>query len=285
MANYKLKGHEKFILREGWLSKGLLGVQGDSRVFSGIEATDKLAVGINMVKSIRYWMQSFGLVEENQKTGTRLTDLAQIITDNDVYLEDEFTLWILHSQIVKNHSKATTWYLFFNKCNVVEFTREEIFYPMKKELISFAKTDDFPEVSLKDDIDVLLNMYSRHNDDDDPEDKNRCPFASLGLLKLDGKTYYKQQPKLSRFSDYVILYELSCEFYKDDEIKKSISIDQVADRVFDIYNLSRVSVNAILDKLDNAEYIRVDRTAGLDVIYPVNVLKPLEVVKDYYNNR
>lgn len=285
MANYKLKGHEKFILREGWLSKGLLGVQGDARVFSGIDATDKLAVGINMVKSIRYWMQSFGLVEENQRIGTTLSDLAQIITEHDVYLEDEFTLWLLHSQIVKNKSKATTWYLFFNKCNIGEFTKEEIFYPMKKELIAFAETDAFPDSSLKDDIDVLLNMYSKQNEDDDPEDKNRCPFAVLGLLKSDDKTYYRQQPKLSRFNDYVILYELSCEFYKDDKMKKSVSIDQIADMAFNIYNLSRVSVNAILDKLDNAEYIRVDRTAGLDVIYPLNLLEPLAVVNDYYNNR
>lgn len=30
---YRLKGHETFILREGWLSKGLYAVAADAKVF------------------------------------------------------------------------------------------------------------------------------------------------------------------------------------------------------------------------------------------------------------
>lgn len=285
MAKYKLKGHEKFIVREGWLSKGLIGVKGDSRIFSGVESTDKLGVGINMVKSIRHWMQCFNLIIENQKEGTSLSDLGKKIEKNDKYLEDDFTLWILHSNIAKNDSRATAWYLFFNRCPVSEFTKDEIFYPLKKELIAYAETDEFPDGSLKDDIDVLLNMYSRHTDDDDPEDKNRCPFCVLGLIKKDNNVYIRQQPNLSRFSDYVILYELCCEFQDGDTQKKSVSIDTIADTAYNLYNLTRVSINGILDKLDNEDYIRVDRTAGLDVIYPVNIMQPLEAIQEYYNNR
>lgn len=37
------------------------------KVFSGNDGPDSLGVGNNMVKSIRYWMQAFDLIEESQK--------------------------------------------------------------------------------------------------------------------------------------------------------------------------------------------------------------------------
>lgn len=43
-------------------------------------------------------------------------------------------------------------------------------------------------------------------------------------------------------------------------------------------------VNEYLDKLDTAGYIRVDRTAGLDMIYPAKKLNPIEIVGEFYRN-
>lgn len=277
----KLKGHEKFSLREGWITKGIRGVQNNPKVFTGNEGPDILGVGSNMVKSIRYWMQSFGLIEENPKEGAKLSDIGKLICDYDLYLEDYFSLWIMHSQIAKNDDRATVWYLFFNKCSAEEFVKEELFDVLKKELIVYAGTDSFPDGSLKDDIDVLLNMYSKNNVDDDPEDKNRSPLATLGLIKKEKDMYYKQQPDMRKFSDKVVLYELSILLYGHD----SISIDTIYDVTRKLYHLSRVTLNSILDRLDNMNYIKVDRTAGLDVIYPVNIGLPSEVLEEYYNNR
>lgn len=290
MATYKIKGHESFMVREGWLTKGLIGVEGDNAIFSDlIKATEVLEVGANMVKSIRYWMNAFGLTEEIRNHGVLLSDLGNVVIDNDKYIEDDFTLWLLHSNIAKNKEKATTWYLFFNKCIVNEFTKEQLLPPMRRDLIAYAETDQFAETSLKSDIDVLLNMYSRQGKNDDPEDKNQSPFARLGLIKNDGNSYLRQQPRLNRFSEFIILYELSCMFYDhetDDNMSvESVSIDKIAEVAFNLYNLTRVNINMILDRLDNDGYIRVDRTAGLDVIYPINIKEPLETVGDYYNNR
>lgn len=157
----KLKGHEKFPLREGWLNKGIRGVQNNAKVFTGNDGPDILGVGTNMVKSIRYWMQSFMLIEENPKEGVVLSGIGKLIEQYDLYLEDYFSLWILHSCIAKNDDRATVWYLFFNKCAAEEFKKDELFDVLKKELIVYAGTDSFPDSSLKDDIDVLLNMYSK----------------------------------------------------------------------------------------------------------------------------
>lgn len=279
MANkVKLKGHESFLLREGWLTKGLLCVQEDNRLFTGVYSADKLGVGTNMVKSIRHWMQAFKLINESQRDGTTLSDLGEVIATNDIYFEDIFTLWLLHSNIAKNSERSTIWYLFFNKCGVEEFNKEDLLIILKKELFKYSETDTAPETSIKDDIDVLLNMYRKSGNNDDPEDKNSCPMALLGLIKKENEVFIKQQPDLRKISEWVVLYELSCKFVDE----KSLSIDVIAEEIGNIYHMTRVTVNGFLDRLDNSGYIKVDRTAGIDVIYPINMLQPIDVIKEYY---
>lgn len=278
MAAIRLKGHEKFHLREGWIAKGLYGVSANPRVFSGSDGTDQLGVGTNMVKSIKYWMLAMGLIKEGQKNGAELTDLGKMILKYDPFLEDDLSLWLLHSYISKNNFRSTVWYLFFNKCQAEEFTKEELYTVLRKELISYAETDSFPESSLKDDIDVLLNMYSKDTKNDDPEDKNKCPLASLKLIKKEGDVYYRQQPDMRHFRDEIILYELGNIF----EEESSIGIDYVAELAANIYHLSRVAINTILDRLDNAGYITVNRTAGLDEIYPNKKISLKKIIEDYY---
>ena len=278
MAAIRLKGHEKFHLREGWIAKGLYGMSANPRVFSGSDGTDQLGVGTNMVKSIKYWMLAMGLIKEGQKNGAELTDLGKMILKYDPFLEDDLSLWLLHSYIAKNNFRSTVWYLFFNKCQAEEFTKEELYTVLRKELISYAETDSFPESSLKDDIDVLLNMYSKDTKNDDPEDKNKCPLASLKLIKKEGDVYYRQQPDMRHFRDEIILYELGNIF----EEESSIGIDYVAELAANIYHLSRVAINTILDRLDNAGYITVNRTAGLDEIYPNKKISVKKIIEDYY---
>ena len=278
MAAIRLKGHEKFHLREGWIAKGLYGVSANPRVFSGSDGTDQLGVGTNMVKSIKYWMLAMGLIKEGQKNGAELTDLGKMILKYDPFLEDDLSLWLLHSYISKNNFRSTVWYLFFNKCQAEEFTKEELYTVLRKELISYAETDSFPESSLKDDIDVLHNMYSKDTKNDDPEDKNKCPLASLKLIKKKKEKYYRQQPDMRHFRDEIILYELGNIF----EEESSIGIDYVAELAANIYHLSRVAINTILDRLDNAGYISVNRTAGLDEIYPNKKISVKKIIEDYY---
>ena len=122
----KLKGHETFTIREGWLDKGLKAVSDNGKVFSENYGADALGVGSNMAKAIRYWLKAGKFIEESPKNGANLTDIAKIIKDNDEYLEDSFALWIYHINLVFNKDMATTWYLFFNETNMDEFTKEEI---------------------------------------------------------------------------------------------------------------------------------------------------------------
>ena len=54
----KMKGHESFSIREGWLTKGLLEVAANPKVFSEKDQTDIFGIGTNMVKSLKYWLQA-----------------------------------------------------------------------------------------------------------------------------------------------------------------------------------------------------------------------------------
>lgn len=79
----RLKGHETFILRDGWLTKGLMAVAADPKVFSKNHGADALGVGTNMAKAIRYWLRESELTEEDTKEGVKLTDTGELIGQND----------------------------------------------------------------------------------------------------------------------------------------------------------------------------------------------------------
>ena len=154
----KLKGHETFALREGWLNKGLAKVDANPKVFSENYGADALGVGSNMAKAIRYWLKAGKFMEEPPKEGAKLTDIGQIIFKEDKYLEDIFSLWIFHINLAGNEKLATSWYAFFNLINIDEFSKEDLMNILLEKLTPLAEEKAIPERSLRDDISVLLNM-------------------------------------------------------------------------------------------------------------------------------
>ena len=73
----KLKGHETFAIREGWLSKGLIEVDKNEKVFSKNFGADTLGVGSNMAKAIRYWLKAGDFTKETGKVRFRLLKLEK----------------------------------------------------------------------------------------------------------------------------------------------------------------------------------------------------------------
>ena len=85
---YKIKGHETFILREGWLTKGLQAVVDNPMVFTDNYGADALGVGTNMAKAIRYWMKTAGILPERSGKESSLTELGQLLYEYDPYFEE-----------------------------------------------------------------------------------------------------------------------------------------------------------------------------------------------------
>ena len=279
----KLQGHEKFPLREGWTNKALKIIPDMPDIFLKKDATDMFGIGSNMVKSLRYWMRAFGLTIENGSAGTELTEMGELIAEYDPYLENPFSLWIMHSFISKNKEEATTWFMYFNHCDADDLTKNEIEAILLREIKKYAAGQSFSEKSLSSDVDVLLNMYSKNKEESDPEDKNVSPFSQLALIRnMDGR-YIKNHPNKKNFSEMIVLYELVL-MSKDSE---GVSIEEAVhgeNGLANIYNLTSVMANDYFDRLDAAGYIHVNRTAGLDMIYLVKKIKALDVLENYYKN-
>ncbi len=279
----KLQGHEKFPLREGWINKALMIIPDTPDVFLRKDATDMFGIGSNMVKSLRYWMKAFGLTADNGSAGAKLTDIGKIIAQYDPYLENPFTLWIMHSFIAKNKEEATTWFMYFNHCDAEDLEKSEIEAILLREVKKYAAGQSFSEKSLSNDVDVLLSMYSKNRDKFDPEDKNVSPFSRLALVKnIDGR-YIKCHPDKKLFSEMIVLYEVFLML----KGRKGISIEDAVygeNGLTKIFNLTSMMANDYFDRLDAAGFIHVDRTAGIDMIYLVKEWAASDILKEYYKN-
>ena len=280
----KLKGHETFALREGWLNKGLAKVDANPKVFSENYGADALGVGSNMAKAIRYWLKAGKFMEEPPKEGAKLTDIGQIIFKEDKYLEDIFSLWIFHINLAGNEKLATSWYAFFNLINIDEFSKEDLMNILLEKLTPLAEKKAIPERSLRDDISVLLNMYVKEKQQNyDPEENKISPFAQLGLLKKDRNNYIKTQPDKDKLCDDAVLYSL-IKFFEKKEVD-SIGIDELLNSPMSpgrILNLKRMALNEYLDHLEGQGYLTVNRTAGRDMVYLKKKIELKEVVSNYY---
>ena len=127
-------------------------------------------------------------------------------------------------------------------------------------------------------------MYGKIRDWKDPEDKNISPFASLGLIRNVDGVYSKSSPDSRSISVWVILYGLANIMEQSDNI--SIEKALYGDKgIFKIDQWKNVVANEMLDKIEAMDYIRVDRTAGLDIIYKKKEFSPNSILLEYYNNR
>lgn len=279
----KLKGHETFAIREGWLNKGMIEIEKNNKVFAKNFGADALGVGSNMAKAIRYWLREGGFTEEKGKSNVRLSAIGKIILKNDRYFEDLFALEIFHVNIVWNMEGATTWYLVFNKINADEFTREQLYVILENELYGMGAENVSPR-SLQDDITVLINMYTREKTENyDPEEKKISPFTKLGLIKQNGNRYVKSNPDNSILNYMAVLYAL--KKYVEYKNVDSVKIDELINAPLSpgkVFNLKRIKMNGYLDKLEEHGYITVNRTAGLDMVYIKNKLTLEEIVEKYY---
>ena len=124
----KFRAHETFSIRKGWLSKGMKHVLRDPYVFVSKEYNpmDVLGIGSNMVKSLRYWMLAVGLSDSAKgKSAQYLTKFGRILYENDPYIEEMGTLWLLHYKLARQQDIATSWYFFFNHFQLSEFSKED----------------------------------------------------------------------------------------------------------------------------------------------------------------
>lgn len=278
----KLKGHETFVIREGWLSKGMKAVAENPKVFSEMYGADALGVGTNMAKAIRYWLKAAGLTIEKNGKGVFLSEFGEMVYHYDPYIEEDFTLWCIHINLAENEELATSWYLFFRYCEAEEFTREELEELMAEEVCRYKGDADFSRRSLSDDCHVLLQMYGREKlEEVDPEDKKICPLVRLGLLRKNGAVFKRTQPDFNRFPQEVFLYFLQGIWKEED----AVSIEKLYEKTTKLLGLGMSGYQEYLDGLAQRGYVDINRTAGLDMIYKKTDMTRVEAAEKYYGGK
>ena len=198
----KFRAHETFSIRKNWLAKGIRGISERGDVFTAKDASamDYFGIGRNMVYSLRYWLSATGIAKEekdtsSKKTVLRFTELGKLIFENDPYVQELGTLWLLQYKLSSNFLGATSWYYFFNEFNLSEFRREDFVSALQNFVSIKIKVDDKEKMpalrSLEDDFDCIINTYvSRFRTgakEIDPEDNLDSPLAELGLIDIQDK--------------------------------------------------------------------------------------------------
>lgn len=275
----KLKGHESFSLREGWITKGIFEVKNNPKIFSCKDLTDIFGVGTNMVKSIKYWLLATRIIREGKKNEYVLTDLGELIYEYDPYLEDIFSLYFIHLNLVTNKEKALIWNLFFNLGNLKTFTKKELLEQIKYVLDS--KNLEYNENILMDEISTLLKTYVNEENNDTPENNFTCPLTDLKLIKKCSKdTFQKEISTLDNLNMYVVLW---CIYNQSEG--NGISFEHLfsdENSTANLLNLDKIQLNEYIDMLKREEYLIVNRTAGLNMIYINKKLDLVDIFKKYY---
>ena len=288
----KLRGHESFYIREGWLTKGIVAINKDKYILSNtISAIDELGVGSAMVKSIRYWLQALSLTDEKRgEKGKRYQELSEdfgkILFENDKYFEDLGTLYLLHYKLVSNKDLATTWNLFFNSIKATEMTKYHMEEGVKQLILNIDPQYEISERSLSDDCNCLIKTYfAEKNDLKNPEDNMICPFSDLGLIKKEhirGKDeiIYKTVPERNKLDKLIVLYVIMDNLGdKQSTTIKNLIEDE--NNIGSIFNLDKNTINYYIDILRDEGYLRVNRTAGLNTIYPTDLA--VNILDKYYS--
>lgn len=272
----KFRAHDTFFIRKGWLSKGMKCVHKKADVFVAKDENpmDVLGLGANMVKALRYWLQVVGLTEE-PRTGKRIqtiTPLGESVFAHDRYIEELGTLYLLQYKLASNKSEATAWYYFFNEFNISEFSRDDFVEQLQKYIRMTGDGERIAPRSLNDDFACIINTYlPRYKSNPkkvSPENNIDCPFGELGLIDIlnkNRKTYKKSVPSAGTIHPWVALAVIVDQAQNRREIGLNELLSSPCN-IGRVFNLDSITMLDILYKIERFGQIKINRTAGLDVI-------------------
>ena len=275
----KLKRHESFSIREGWLTKGIRAIKENSKIFSLVDATDVLGIGTNMVKSLKYWMTATCLMEENNHVVT-LSSFGRLIDKYDPYLEDNFSWWLIHINMILNLNDAYIYNLFFNKCTMKIFSKRDIFEQISQILNNNKLV--YNENILQDEVDMIIKTYSIDEKIDNPENNFICPLSELNLIKkIDINAYERVRPDY-RNLNYLIVYYLMVILSEDNDYLNIDDLIKLDNSPAKLLNLDKNLINEYLDEMKKHDLIIINRTAGLNMIYFTKKMTIDEIMKEYF---
>lgn len=295
-TQYTFSGHETFPFRYPWLKKGFDAVSEDGDVFLRDDAITTLGVGKNMVRSIRHWCLTAGVIaantgDEAKKAGAlRPTPLGKLLFADhglDPFLEDPATLWLLHWQIASHRYRATTWFWTFSHFHEPEFTRDLLAGALSKWTETLGGKKLAPS-SLRRDVDVFLRTYvsSRQSRPEIAEDTLDCPLIELRLITAapTGQTFQFRRGSQESLPSGILLFATLVFWEATAKVSQTLSIADLARQPGSPGCLFKIDESSLVERYEDIESwtdgaLTYRETAGLKQLYqrkPIDAFETLE---------
>lgn len=292
---YHFSGHETYPFRYTWLPKGVRNSDGQTDLFVNEDAVVILGVGKNMVRSIRHWCHTLDLLDSPKRGRYKPSKLGNNIFHKngwDPYLEHPGTLWLLHWKLVKNWSRASTWYLAFTRWNDTEFTRDQLVSWLWHLKESESPSSRGTKSSIKRDVDVFINTYvpSKRSTRQPLEDTFDCPLVELGLIREIGRNTFQfnRGPKPS-LPDEIFIYAL-VEFWNEKAPEQNtMSFEAVMYGAGSPGGAFKFSENKLVERLERLppwSKLTFGDTAGRRMVLKEErgKLNPMKILSRFYSS-
>ncbi len=259
--------HETFHPRFGWIKKGFDAAMEDPSIFNVDNAPVRLGVGKNMVNAIRYWCNTFKVLEDDMPTKFGESLLAT--NGWDPFLEDPASLWLLHWNLLKPPCNATTWYFAFNIFHQVQFSQDEFFNALCNYKDTVAAR--IVESSVKKDVSCIFRMYVKQvvSKIGVSEDTLDCPFTELGIIHTAGDSRHYTFRVGSKPTLPPALIVAACLEYASwvAREQRTISISRLLYTIGSPGVIFKLTENAICDAIErvarHSNLIALSESAGL----------------------
>lgn len=185
----RFSGHETFACRFTWLPKAVRLIERDpAALVSDDAAMLELGLGKNMVRSLRFWLDAFGVASLVDGEWRLAPFGTAVLSDEglDPFIERIDTQWLLHWHLATRvDAPLFSWRHVFHRRMRSDFTRAELLDEMRAE----GRREGYhhSDVTLLQHIDALLHSYLGGQASTAPEDALDGPLVDLGLLICDGR--------------------------------------------------------------------------------------------------
>ena len=203
-------------------------------------------------------------------------------------MEEIGSLWLVHYMLANNYEEATAWYIFFNEFNKIEFTVDDFHSSIVKYVRMIEDANIPSDRAIEDDFTCIMNTYIPRAKINPakvhPESNIDCPLGELGLIDVLDKRkgiYKKSVPKAEMIPNLILLAAI-IDKAENSEIRISL-LQNEKGYIGKVFNLDSITLINALYRLEMLGYIKVIRTAGLDVINIKTDMTFLECVQAYYD--
>ena len=300
IPNPSFAGHETFTLRCGWLKKAVDAVARDPGLFGRQDALVFLGVGKNMVRAIRYWALSTGVIEEdperskNRGRWLRVSRIGRLLFADDgldPYLERPGTLWLVHYLLVAESKCPTTWYWFFNHFVDTQFSSDQLVAALAN-LAKKAGWKRVAENTLRRDVSCLIRTYgpSRTSRTVVLEDTLDCPLTELSLISEleNGQAYALSRTDRPSLPANIFAFALLRYWKTEAPDRNTLQFDEVVYRPRSpgrVFRLSEDATSRYLASIDELTGGRIgyNVTAGLMQLYKRNEINPFKLLNHRFS--